>query len=111
MTRLSLCLPLLLTTLCLSGQDSALPDTSARAFQPMSATNQRPADYGSRYYLQGSDTAYTGILYGRYDNGELMTMQEFEDGLGNGSWVQFNPDGTKAEQGTYDRNRVEGLVV
>ena len=95
----------------LMAQDTALPDTTQQAFAPMTATYQRAADYGSRYYLRGADTAFTGILYGRYDNGELMTIQEYEDGLGNGSWVQFNPDGTKSEQGTYRSNRVEGPVV
>jgi antitoxin component YwqK of YwqJK toxin-antitoxin module len=40
-----------------------------------------------------------------------MTMQEYVNGIGNGSWVQFNPDGTKLEQGTYNDNRVEGPVV
>jgi antitoxin component YwqK of YwqJK toxin-antitoxin module len=54
---------------------------------------------------------FTGILYGRYDNGQLMTIQEYVDGIGNGTWVQFNPDGTKLEQGTYVDNRVEGPVT
>ncbi|WP_116109218.1 toxin-antitoxin system YwqK family antitoxin [Lewinella sp. IMCC34191] len=111
MTRLPLFCLLILAVSLLQAQDVPFPDTTGRAFQPMSATIQQPANYGIRYFLRGADTSFTGVLYGRYDNGELLTVQEYEDGLGNGTWINFNPDGTKFEQGTYRNNRVEGPVV
>ncbi len=87
-------------------------DTTDMAMVPMSETYQRGnTPNGSPYYQRGSNEPYTGILYGRYDNGELMTMQEYVDGIGNGTWIQFNPDGSKLEQGTYINNRVEGPVT
>ncbi len=79
---------------------------------PMSETYQRASDgVGNRYYEEGSDVPFTGILYGRYDNGELMTTQEYVDGIGNGTWTSYDPDGRKYEEGTYVDNRVEGPVV
>lgn len=79
---------------------------------PMSETYQRSTEgAGNRYYAEGSDTPFTGILYGRYDNGELMTTQEYVDGIGNGTWTSYDPDGRKYEEGTYKDNRVEGPVT
>lgn len=93
-------------------QSSEIADTTGQRTILMSDTFQRySTSYGNRYFEKGTDQPYTGILYGRYDNGQLMTIQEYSDGIGNGSWIQFNPDGTKSEQGTYVENRVEGPVI
>ncbi|MDA0973641.1 MAG: hypothetical protein O2867_07915 [Bacteroidetes bacterium] len=63
-------------------------DSNEKAMIPMSETYQRASDgIGSRYYQDGSSTPFTGVLYGRYDNGELMTTQDYVDGIGNGKWT------------------------
>ncbi|RZS99466.1 toxin-antitoxin system YwqK family antitoxin [Aquimarina brevivitae] len=99
-------------SLCTCSQTSSEIDTVGQSMIPMSDTYQKAAPvYGNQYFENGKKKPYTGILYGKYDNGQLMTLQEYTDGIGNGTWVQFNPDGTKQEQGTYKENRVEGPVT
>lgn len=77
----------------------------------MSDTYQKAYKLGSVYYKTGTNTPFTGILYGTYDNGNYQTMQEYVDGIGNGKWVDFNPEGIKECEGTYKENRVEGPVT
>lgn len=66
---------------------------------------------GQKYYLKGSNKPYTGFLYAKYDNGELMSVQQFVDGVGQGIWINYDPDGRKECQGSYVNNRVEGPVT
>ncbi|WP_412560934.1 toxin-antitoxin system YwqK family antitoxin [Winogradskyella sp. MIT101101] len=77
----------------------------------MSDTYQKAYKYGSKYYEVGSDEPFTGVLYGKYDNGNYMTMQEYVDGIGNGKWIDFDPYGRKVCEGTYKDNRVEGPIT
>ena len=77
----------------------------------MSDTYQKAYKLGAKYYEVGSNIPFTGILYGRYDNGNYMTMQEYVDGIGNGTWIDFDPYGRKVCEGTYKDNRVEGPVT
>jgi antitoxin component YwqK of YwqJK toxin-antitoxin module len=51
---------------------------------------------------------YTGFLCARYDNGQLDNVQQFKDGIGNGVWINYNPDGSKESEGTYVNNKTEG---
>jgi len=51
--------------------------------------------YGQQYFEKGSKEPYTGWLYARYDNGELETAQQFKDGVGNGIWINYDPDGRR----------------
>jgi len=74
----------------------------------MARTYQKPYKLGGIYYEKGTTKPFTGILYGRYDNGQLLTLQEFKDGVGNGTWINYAPDGKKEIQGTYKDNRIEG---
>jgi antitoxin component YwqK of YwqJK toxin-antitoxin module len=67
--------------------------------------------YGQRYFANGSKVPYTGFLYARYDNGQLESVQQFVDGIGNGIWIDYAPDGKKVGQGTLIDNRVEGPVT
>ena len=64
-----------------------------------------------KYYVSGSDTPYTGYLCARYNNGELQSVQQFVDGVGNGEWIDFDPDGRISCKGTYVNNKVEGPVT
>lgn len=63
---------------------------------------------GQQYFVKESKEPYTGWLYARYDNGELEAAQQFVDGIGNGIWINYNPDGSKDSQGTYVNNKTEG---
>ena len=78
---------------------------------PMSDTYQKAYKLGSVYYKTGTNTPFTGILYGKYDNGNYQTMQEYVDGVGNGKWVDYSPEGIIECEGTYKNNRVEGPVT
>ena len=77
----------------------------------MADTYQNAYKLGSIYYETGSDEPFTGVLYGKYDNGNYMTMQEYKNGVGNGKWIDFDPYGRKVCEGTYRDNRVEGPVT
>ncbi len=77
---------------------------------PMSDTYQKAYKLGSVYYKTGTKTPFTGILYGKYSNGNYQTMQEYIDGVGNGKWIDYSPEGIKECEGTYKDNRVEGPV-
>lgn len=77
---------------------------------PMSETYQKAYKSGSIYYETGTNKPFTGVLYGKYDNGNYMTKQDYVDGIGNGKWTQFDPNGNKECEGTYVDNRVEGPV-
>ena len=79
--------------------------------EPMSNTYQKPYKLGSIYYKKGTKVPFTGTLYGRYSNGNLMTTQEYVNGIGNGKWVDYDPLGNKVCEGTYKNNKVEGPVT
>jgi len=98
---------LLFTVLCLNGQI----DIENQKVIPMSNTYQKAYKMGSVYYETGTTKPFTGILYGKYDNGNYMTMQEYVEGIGNGKWIDFDPLGRKVCEGTYKDNRVEGPVT
>tara|TARA_R110002072_G_scaffold160767_3_gene312172 strand:+ start:781 stop:1170 length:390 start_codon:yes stop_codon:yes gene_type:complete len=76
----------------------------------MAETYQKPYKLGAVYYKKGTSTPFTGILYGKYDNGNLMTTQEYVNGVGNGKWADYDPLGNKVCEGTYENNKVEGPV-
>ncbi|MGB5242452.1 MAG: hypothetical protein WBN28_13870 [Lutimonas sp.] len=85
-------------------------DVEDRDVAPMSDTYQKAYKLGSVYYRTGTQIPFTGVLYGKYNNGNYQTMQEYVDGIGNGKWIDFNPEGEKECEGTYKDNRVEGPV-
>lgn len=76
----------------------------------MSDTYQKAYKLGSVYYKNGTKEPFTGILYGKYDNGNLKTVQEYVNGIGNGKWIDYDPLGNKICEGTYKDNLVEGPV-
>lgn len=88
----------------------AQKDLKDQEMVPMYDTYQKAYKLGSVYYKVGTKTPFTGVLYGKYDNGNYQTMQEYVDGIGNGKWIDFNPEGIKECEGTYKDNRVEGPV-
>lgn len=70
---------------------SAQTVTNSQEMAPMSDTYQKAYKLGSVYYKTGTNTPFTGILYGKYDNGNYQTMQEYVAGVGNGKWIDYNP--------------------
>lgn len=93
------------------GVASAQIDTLNRKMVPMSQTNERPYKIGSIYFKKGETEPFTGVLFGKYDNGNYLTLQEYEEGIGNGKWVNYYKDGTLKEVGTYRDNLVEGPIL
>ncbi|MBT8319178.1 MAG: hypothetical protein KJP01_03530 [Gramella sp.] len=69
------------------------------------------AENGQQYYKKGSNKPFTGFLSARYDNGELESVQQYENGYGNGIWIDYDPDGKISCKGTYVNNRIEGPVT
>ncbi len=76
----------------------------------MSQANASAKDGTYRYYKNGEDKGFTGILYTKYDNGNYLTRQEYKDGLGEGTWINYWPNGNLKEVGTYQKNKVEGPI-
>ena len=67
---------------------SAQTVTNDKEMVLMSDSYQNDYKLGSIYYNMGSNTPFTGILYGKYVNGNYQTKQEYVDGVGNGN-VKF----------------------
>lgn len=99
-------LPTILYSFCMLGQI----DTLNRNMISMSETIEKPYKVGSVYFKKGATKPYTGILYGKFENGNYLTIQEYVDGIGNGKWVNYYSDGTLKEIGTYRDNLVEGPI-
>ena len=85
-------------------------DTVNQEMVSMSHTIEKPFKVGSVYYKRGENTPFTGVLFGKYENGNYLSIQEYKNGVGNGLWINYYPDGTIEEKGTYKNNRVEGPV-
>ena len=112
---------LLLFLISISASVHAQIDQSNAAMVPftsmdttaMYAMSDAYASYenGPKYYLKGSKIPFSGFLYAKYDNGEFESIQQYENGIGNGIWMNYDPDGRKECQGTYVNNRVEGSVT
>ncbi|MDX1463095.1 MAG: hypothetical protein R3359_08565 [Marinirhabdus sp.] len=85
-------------------------DTLSQKMVAMQDTYQKPYSVGSVYYEKGSDTPYSGILYGKFSNGKYLSIQEYKDGVGNGTWVNYYENGNLKEVGTYRNNLVEGPI-
>jgi len=85
-------------------------DTVNQEMVSMSATYQKPYDVGGVYYKRNEKAPFTGVLYGKYDNGNYLSIQEYKNGVGNGTWMNYYENGELKEMGTYRDNRVEGPV-
>ncbi len=65
---------------------------------------------GKYLYLDQEDQPFSGILYAKYPNGNFISRQNFENGLGNGTWTNYYENGNIKEVGTYDNNKVKGPI-
>lgn len=86
-------------------------DTINQQLLPMKSTITKPYKVGRIYYENGETTPFSGVLYGKYPNGNFLTKQEYKNGIGNGIWINYYEDGTIKEVGNYTDNRVEGPIV
>ena len=77
----------------------------------MSQANASSKDGTYRYYKNGESKGFTGILYTKYNNGNYLTRQEYKDGLGEGTWINYWPNGNLKEVGAYQKNKVEGPIT
>jgi antitoxin component YwqK of YwqJK toxin-antitoxin module len=85
-------------------------DTLNQEMVSMSATYQKPYEVGGVYYKKNEKTPFTGVLFGKYENGQYLSIQEYKNGIGNGTWVNYYENGQLKEIGTYRDNRVEGPI-
>ena len=103
---LLLCLP----NLSLAQRELSMSEVTSKRELPMSATYGNSDSGMYRYYAKGEKEPFTGSLFGRYENGQLSSWQEYVDGLGQGRWINYYENGNKKEEGTYNQNRVEGPI-
>ncbi|NER11318.1 MORN repeat variant [Muriicola jejuensis] len=96
--------------ICGLAEVTAQIDTLNREMVSMSATYQKPYTVGGVYYKQKDTVPFTGVLYGKYPNGKYLSIQEYKNGIGNGTWVNYYENGNLKEIGTYRDNRVEGPI-
>jgi len=85
-------------------------DTLSQKMVAMQDTYQKPYKVGSVYFEKNSQQPFTGVLYGKFSNGKYLSIQEYEDGVGNGTWINYYENGNLKEVGTYRKNLVEGPV-
>ena len=62
-------------------------------------------------YLKGSDTPYTGKVFGLYENGKKKQEGNLKDGKPNGLWVNWHENGQKGEQVNFKDGKEDGLNV
>ena len=86
-------------------------DTLKQEMVAMKDTREKPYKVGSVYYKKDAKTPFTGVLFGKYANGNYLTLQEYKAGVGNGKWINYYPDGAIKEIGTYRDNYVEGPIT
>jgi antitoxin component YwqK of YwqJK toxin-antitoxin module len=76
----------------------------------MSQTSARYQDDQYKYFETGSKEPFTGLLYAKWENGNYQSIQEFKNGIGEGTWINYYKNGQLKEVGTYVNNRVEGPI-
>ncbi|MGB5317232.1 MAG: hypothetical protein WBN56_14625 [Robiginitalea sp.] len=88
----------------------AMEDAETRREVSMSNASGKRTDGVYRYYARGEEKPFTGVLFAKYDNGNYSSWQEFEDGVGQGKWINYYENGNYKEIGTYKQNLVEGPI-
>ena len=62
-------------------------------------------------YLRGSDTPYTGKIYGLYKNGRKLAEGNYKDGKQEGLTVEWHENGLKKAEANFNDGKQEGLAV
>ncbi|WP_411894574.1 toxin-antitoxin system YwqK family antitoxin [Winogradskyella sp. A2] len=95
----------------LIGQNqNAMSDVELKREVSMADVDGKRTDGIYRYYAKGETKPYTGILFSKHENGQIASWQEFENGIGQGQWINYYPNGNFKEVGNYNENRVEGPI-
>lgn len=95
---------------CAQNEPIQIPQESEMV--SMNDTNlEYGGEYGLRYFKKGSKIPYTGWLSAKYDNGNLESISQCKDGVANGIWINFDPDGKKESQGTLKNNKTIGPAI
>ncbi|MEM9821322.1 MAG: hypothetical protein AAF985_09630 [Bacteroidota bacterium] len=106
MILISLTLPLLGF-----GQNAlSMNEVEERREVAMSDTRGKRSDGKYRYYAKGETKPFTGVLFANYPNGQTRSWQEYENGIGQGKWINYYENGHHKEIGHYNQDRVEGPI-
>jgi antitoxin component YwqK of YwqJK toxin-antitoxin module len=108
--RLFLYLLLLLPLIVKSQNTRSMQEVEQRQELSMSEVSGKTNKGVYRYYAIGASVPYTGILYAEYPNGQISSWQEYEDGVGQGQWINYYENGNYKEIGHYEQNSVEGGI-
>ena len=66
---------------------------------------------GIIWYLKGSDTPYTGKVYGLHENGQKLKEGGYKDGKHEGLWTRWHENGKKESETNYKKGKRDGLLV
>lgn len=91
-------------------EELSMKDAEIRQEISMGETEGKVVDGVYRYYKKGEKKPFTGILYATYPSGNMLSRQEFVNGIGQGTWINYYENGNFKEVGTYEQNRVEGAI-
>jgi antitoxin component YwqK of YwqJK toxin-antitoxin module len=103
----------LLLTLPITGlaqNTLSMENAEQRREVSMANATGKSTDGVYRYYPRGEEEPFTGVLFAKYDNGNYSSWQEYEDGVGQGKWINYYENGNYKEVGTYRQNLVEGPI-
>ena len=110
MKKLLLSLFLCLPVLGFAQKSLSMSEVEGRREISMAEVDANSTSGTYRYYAKGESEPFTGILFGRHDNGQLASWQEYVNGVGQGKWINYYENGNKKEEGNYNQNRVEGPI-
>lgn len=102
--------PLILTILFSPVLAFAQIDTVQQEMVSMSDSYGKTIDGKYRYFKNGENQAYSGVLFAKFPNGNYNSIQEFKNGIGDGTWMNFYENGNQKEVGTYQQNKVAGAI-
>lgn len=85
-------------------------DTTNQEMVSMTDTYQKTYKGEYRYFKKGNAKPYEGVLFGKHSNGNYASIQEYKNGLGDGTWINFYENGNIKESGTYQKNKVAGPI-
>lgn len=85
-------------------------EVSAEHELSMSGASGRYVDGQWTYFKNGEKEPFTGVLYAQFPDGNYESRQEFENGIGEGTWINYWPNGNLKEAGTYQQNKVAGAI-
>lgn len=108
--QIFLAIALLLPMMVKSQNILSMEQVEQRQERSMSEVSGKMDRGGYRYYAAGASTPFSGVLYSKHSNGQISSWQEYEDGIGQGTWINYYENGNFKEIGHYEQNRVEGEI-